>query len=438
MRAVARAIGWIVAYVLLALMPLLIAVLGERPAPRGLLVETGAMLGLLGLGVLAMQLVISGRHRWFAGVAGQDNELQFHRQTGLFGWLLVLAHPLAMILGEREFIAYLDPREGLLRAASLYFVVLATTALVVTSLWRVQLGLQYEWWRALHAVLALLVVSAGLGHALLVDQYTAGFATKVLFVALIGAALFLLIETRLLRPWRMQRRPWEVVLAADAPGDVTRLVLKARGHDGMKFKPGQFAWLTLGPTPFSLQQHPFSMSSPATERRRLEFTARHSGDFTCSLADVEPGTTAWLEGPYGIFTIDPTSGRRAVFIAGGIGITPIMSMLRSCAARGCRQKMWLIYACDKEDEVIFGKEIDALAGEMPLEVTYVISDPSDAWTGETGYVDAKLLDRLLPEDDGEINYFVCGPPPMMDQVEPALRARGVAPARLFSERFNLV
>ncbi|HEX7719583.1 MAG TPA: ferric reductase-like transmembrane domain-containing protein, partial [Woeseiaceae bacterium] len=207
-------------YAALVLAPMLIVVIGDRPAPRNLLVESGAMLGLLGLGILSMQLVISGRHRWFAGSLGQDNVLQFHRQLGIFGWLLVLAHPLCMLFGNPEYLAFLDPREGWVRAISLYLLFLATTALILSSFWRLRFELQYEWWRAIHAALALLVVSGGLGHALMADHYTAGWLTKALLGALIGLPLLLLLETRLVRPLRLRRRPWKVATVEQRSGDV--------------------------------------------------------------------------------------------------------------------------------------------------------------------------------------------------------------------------
>ncbi len=425
-------------YTALVLTPMLIVVLGHRPEPRNLLVESGAMLGLLGLGVLAMQLVISGRHRWFAGKLGLDNVLQYHRQVGIFGWLLVLAHPLCMLLGNPEYLAFLDPREGWLRAISLYLVLLASTALILTSLWRERFGLQYEWWRAIHAALALLVVTGGLGHALMADHYTGGWLTKALLGGLIGVPLLLLLETRLIRPWRMSQRPWKVTAVEPRAGDVTRLALQADGHAGMQFLPGQFVWLTVGETPFTLQQHPFSMTSPATEPDRIELAIKPLGDFSRSVADVACGTQAWLEGPYGTFSIDASSGRRAVFIAGGIGVTPMISMLRTCLDRGCDQPMWLVDANNKESEIIFRDEIDSLAQRMSLQIVHVLVDPPPGWHGETGYVDEAMLEKVLPPDADDIDYFVCGPPPMMDSVEPALRARGVAANRLISERFELV
>lgn len=434
----AKVLGWMILYIGLVLVPMMLALGIDRPPARSFLVELGALLGLLGIGVLGMQLVISGRHPWFAGAIGQDNLLQFHRQIGIFAWLLVLAHPLTLFIGDPAFLAYLNPSEDFMRAASLIFVLVATSLLVASSLWRVGMKLQYEWWRALHGVLSLLVVAAGLGHALLVDHYTGDLLTKVAIAAFIGGTLYLLLESRLLRPWRLKRTPWEIVEVHQEPGDATRLVLEAQGHWGMSFKPGQYAWITLGDTPFSLQQHPFSIDSDATRPHRLEFTAKHAGDFTNSLKDVKPGTRAWVEGPYGVFSIDPSAGRRAVFIAGGVGITPIMSMLRSCRALDFEPRMLLIYANQDYDSILFRESLERLSQDLSLEVVHVLQEPPEDWEGESGLVDADLLERILPEEDGEIDYFVCGPPPMMDQVEPALRKRGVSVKNLYSERFNLV
>jgi len=417
---------------------MLIAVSGDRPAPRNLFVESGAMLGLLGLGVLAMQLVISGRHRWFAGRLGQDNLLQFHRQVGIFGWLLVLSHPLCMIIGSPVYLAFLDPRAGWIRAFTLYLLLLAATTLIVTTLWRRRFHLQYEWWRAVHAVLALVVVAGGLGHALMADHYTAGWVTKALLGGVVVVPLLLLLETRLFRPWRLGRRPWRVQLVEQRSGGVTRLELRPEGHPGMQFNPGQFAWLTLGPSPYTLQQHPFSIASAATEPERIELAIKPLGDFSASVADVACGTHAWLEGPYGTFSFDVTSGRRAVFVAGGTGITPMISMLRTCRAKGCPQPLWLVDANNEQGDIIFRNEIESLAQTLALRIVHVLLEPPPGWQGETGFVDEALLDRVLPPDAADIDYFVCGPPPMMNLVEPALRARGVTADRLHSERFELV
>lgn len=435
-----KLLAWLLAWMALCLLPLCAVWLGERPPPRGLLVEAGAMLGLLGLGMLAMQCVLTGRHRWFARGVGQDNLLQFHRRTGVAAWAIVLAHPVLLMAGDPAFLAWLDPTEDALRAAGVWSLALATTALIVGSLWRVSLKLRYEAWRTAHAVLSLLVVAGGLGHALMGQHHSAGLPAQLLLGVVVGVPLALLLESRLYRPFRLARRPWRVAAVEACRADSTRLVLEADGHDGLAFLPGQYAWLTLGDSPHALQQHPFSMASSPTDPGRVEFIAKQVGDFTESLPDVAPGTRAFLEGPYGIFSMDVDAARRAVFVAGGIGITPILSMLRACRDRGHTQPMWLVYGNQDEGDIIARETLETLATTLRLTIVHVLSnvDDADDWDGETGYVDGDLLARHLPEDADDIDYFVCGPTPLMDTVEPALRARGVHALRLHSERFDLV
>lgn len=430
--------GWIAVYFFLTLLPMGLALAFDRPSARSFGIELGVMLGLLGLGVLAMQLVISGRHPWFARGVGQDNLLQFHRQMGIFAWLLVLAHPLTLLLAEPDFLHYLHPGDELLRALTLSAVLVATTLLIVTSLWRVTLKLQYEWWRALHGLLSLFVVSAGLGHALMVSHYTAGWPVRIALTVAIAAALLLLIDSRLLRPWRLKGKPWLVTEAEAIDGDATRLVLEADKHAGIRFAPGQYAWITLGDSPFSLQQHPFSIHSDAHNPSHLEFTAKHAGDFTQSLSEVKTGTRAWVEGPYGVFTMNPASHRDAVIVAGGVGITPIISMLRSCAAEKSDKQFLLLYANKDRDSVLFWDELQSLTEQLNLKVVHVLEDAPEDWNGEEGMIDGDLLDKYLDKVSDTTDYYVCGPPPLMDAVETALRDRRVPIDQINSERFNLV
>lgn len=431
-------LGWLLLWCAAALLPMAIALAGNPPAVRDRIVEAGAMLGLLGLGVLAAQALTSGRQRWFARGLGQDDVLQFHRQTGLLGWGLVLAHPLTMILGDARFLDYLDPREDWLRATPLWIALLATTWLAATSLWRLSFGLQYEHWRLLHGVLALAVVGIGLGHALMVDHYTGPIWKKLALGLVVGASLWAVVENRLLRPRRLARRPWTVHDVATARDGSHRLRLQPAGHDGLAFRPGQYAWLTLGDSPWRLQQHPFSISSSA-DAALLEFTIKPLGDFTRRIGTVVPGTRAFVEGPYGEFVYLPDRcPDGAVLIAGGVGITPIMSMLRTARDRGATAPLWLVYGNPDWDAVLFRDELAALAEELPLTLIHVIETPPADWRGETGRIDGALLDRCLPARLATLPVYLCGPDALANAVEPELAARGVPADRLYSERFDLV
>ncbi|WP_302138906.1 ferredoxin reductase family protein [Halomonas alkalicola] len=432
-----RALGWGAIYLVLALLPVAGVVAFSPAEGRGFGVELGTLLGLLALVVMALQALVSGRHRWFGEALGFDNLLQFHRRMGHFALLLVVAHPLVMLASRPAWLDYLDPRDDTLRALALIGLLLATLLLVVTSLWRQACGLSYERWRALHGLLAVAVVGGGLGHALMVGHVTRGLPGWLLG-GLVGASLLLVAQSRLLRPWRLRRRPWQVVEASPARGDATTLVLAPVGGHRLAFAPGQFAWITLGDTPFRLQQHPFSIASSAARPERLAFTIKRLGDFTATLPEVPAGTRAFVEGPYGAFLPDAGNPSGAVLIAGGIGVTPVMSILRTFADRGESLPLWLIYANPTWEEATFREELDALAERLDLEVIHVLDEPPEGWQGERGKVDRELLSRCLPADDGRRDYFICGPDPLMDAAEGALIELGVAPTRLHSDRFDMV
>lgn len=434
----ARAGLWACLYAALALLPLVVVALGERPAARHFALEAGAGLGFVGMALMALQFVLTGRFRRFGRGFGIDNQLQFHRHMGLVGFAFVLAHPVVLLVHDGGYLAFFDPTVNLPRALALTAVIGAMGLLVGTSLWRKALRIPYEWWHVGHGLLALLVVGVGTVHILQVGHHVSSPWEQVLWVAMTGAVVGLFGYRRLYRPWRLGRTPWEIVEVRPERGRCWTLRLEPRGHAGLAFEPGQFCWLTVGRTPFSLEQHPFSLSSSATEPGAIEVTVKELGDFTRTVADLAPGTTAFVEGPYGAFTLDPEGEDAAVFVAGGVGITPVMSILRTLAARGERGQYLLFYAGRDLDTMLFRDEIEALADAIGLRVVHVLESPPPGWEGETGFVRAEVLDRHLPEPARTAAYYVCGPGPMMDVVETALVARGIERRRILSERFEIV
>ncbi len=429
---------WSIAYLAIATLPLVIALLGQVPQGRGFFLELGAGLGIVGFSMLVMQFVSTSRFQWVAPYFGTDAQIQFHRATGILAVAFVLAHPLVLFTCNSKYLEYLDPRSNLPRALFLSTATVALLLLVVLPLWRISLGLSYEWWRITHGGLALVVILVGLAHGLQVGHYVSGVEKQTLWVAGGGIAVLLLLQTRLFKPWFVRKRPWQIVDIRSDSHDVYHVVLEPDGHEGMAFRAGQYAWLTIGNTPFALQQHPFSFASSDRASSRLEFGIKETGDFTATIKDLRPGERAFLEGPYGRFTLDPAAAG-AAFVVGGIGVTPALSILRSCRDRNDRRPMLLIYANDRLEDVAFRDVLDQLAQGMNLNVVHVLESPPHGWQGETGLVTPGLLDRHLSScQKQDWQYFVCGPPPMMDAVERALLDQGVPLWRLVSERFDLV
>jgi predicted ferric reductase len=433
------AVFWIGIYLLITLLPLLVLLFYAPSKNRGLWTEFSVALGFIGLAMIALQFALTARINRIEASYGVDIILQFHRYISLVAFGLILIHPLILFVTEPETLQLLNILEAPWRAR---YAVASTTALivlVVTSIWRKPLKIPYEPWRILHGILAVAIVALGLAHALGVSYYLSLFWKSILWSAIALSALWLLIYVRLIKPWFMTKKPYLVEEVIPQQGNVWKLVLRSRGHQGMQFQPGQFAWITLDISPFRMREHPFSMSSSAVRPERLEFGIKALGDFTNIIKNVKPGTKAYLDGPYGVFTTDRyLNSGGFVLIAGGIGITPMMSMLVTAAERQDNRPFLLIYASKTWSDITFREELEKLKTQLDLTIVHVIKEPPEDWQEETGYVDRQLLIKYVPRNRGSRNYFICAAPVMMNAVEAALHDLKVPVTNVHLEHFNLV
>jgi len=363
----------------------------------------------------------------------------FYGALVLIAVTLVVIHPLIlMATGSEKLAAPESLRDVPLGAVFALLSIGALAMLVVMALWRARLGISYEFWHATHILLALVAVGGGLLHMVGWGFYLADPVKRALWI---GMAIFwvaLLAYVRIVKPLFMLRRPYRVAAVRHERGDTTTLVMRPEGHAGFRFRPGQFGWLTLWGSPFRITGHPFSFSSSAEALDgRVEMTIRNLGDFTRGIAQVPVGQRVYLDGPYGAFTIGNPADMH-VLIAGGIGITPMMSMIRTLADRGDKRPLILLYGGKDWESLTFREELDALAKRIDLTVVYVLSQPPDGWTGERGYIDAALFKRHLPPRYADHEYFICGPDVMMDAIEAALGAMQVPLAKYHSERYSFV
>ncbi len=436
---VAIAAFWIGVYLLITLLPLLVLLFYSPPEGRGFWNEFSVALGFIGLAMMALQFALTARINCVEASYGIDIILQFHRYTSIVAFGLIVIHPLILFVTEPETLQLLNILEAPWRAR---FAVASTTALillVVTSIWRKPLKIPYESWRILHGILAIAIITSGLAHTIGVGYYLSLFWKNALWDAIALFALWLLIYVRVVKPWFMTKKPYLVEEVIPQRGDVWTLALRARGHEGVNFEPGQFAWITLDISPFRLREHPFSMSSSALKSERLEFSIKALGDFTKHIKNVRPGTKAYLDGPYGVFTTDRYQDSAGfILIAGGIGITPMMSMLVTAAERQDDRPFLLIYASKTWSDVTFREELNELKSQLDLTIVHVIKEPLEDWQGETGYIDRELLEKYIPLRRGSRQYFICAAPVMMNAVETALHKLEVPVTNVHMEHFKLV
>ncbi len=430
---------WGAAYMVMAVLPLPLALWRHADTGRGFWIEFGVALGFVGLAMMGLQFALTARFRWVGRGLGLDDMMQVHRQAGILAVVFVLAHPVILLVAHPPFVAFLDPRVNAPRTLALSLAVVALILLVFLPLWRRRLGIPYEWWRLTHAGLAAIALLIGLAHVLMVGHYVSGVFKPAVWIAMTGGALVFLAHTRIWGPISTRRRPWRVAEVRPEVERVWTVALHAEGHEGLRFLPGQFVWISLSRSPLSLQQHPFTVASSAEVPERVELTIKELGDFTSRIGEVEPGTEAFLEGPYGAFSPDGTGAEALVFVVGGIGVTPAMSALRTMRDRGDTRRVVVVYGADTLEKVVFREELESLAESSDLDVRLILDNPPEGWEGDRGPISPDHLQSALDAaGDGEVHVFICGPELMMDAVESEVANLGHPRGQVHAERFNLV
>jgi predicted ferric reductase len=157
----------------------------------------------------------------------------------------------------------------------------------------------------------------------------------------------------------------------------------------------------------------------------LRITVKNLGDHSASLARVQAGTRVVAEGPYGIFTVIRSSGKRVVLIGGGVGIAPLRSILQEFTAD---TQIDLIYRVVRDEELILKKEIDSLITGKQIRVHYLVGEPQQF------QMRPEDLLKLVP-DMALCNVYLCGPPGLARVVRHSIEALGVPNANFHYEAF---
>jgi len=291
-----------------------------------------------------------------------------------------------------------------------------------------KLHITYEVWKNIH-VLNYIVLPVALLHFFL--SLRQGPLLYYLWLFLV-AAFAAIIFYRLARIYHIRKNPFKVVEVQQEALDIWSLRLSG---NTFSYKPGQFLMIQMLRSGKLSSAHPFTISSSPTQEH-ISITPKELGDFTSTIKNTRKGDLAFIDAPYGVFSFLNYDCDEVVFIAGGIGITPFISMLRYIFDKQLQKKVTLFWANKNEDNLCFQEELAKIQQEMPdFKAILVMSGQKD-WPGEQGRVNAKLLQKYLADLPGK-NFFVCGPPGMSRAVQGELLALNVPGHRIHFEVFEL-
>ncbi len=427
------------AYLLLIFLPLLVMFLFPMPSGRQSWRDISVMLGFVGLAMAGVQFVPTARLPFLADVFDLDNLYRVHHLLSVLSVVLVFLHPVILLIYNPNTLLLLNFFTAPWRAQAGILGLLGLILIAITSVLRKEIRLGYNAWHGVHDLLALGIAVFALIHIVKVNYYFSAPAMRAAWVveALIWIAMT--IYLRVVKPLQMKAAPYTVAkVTAEAPGTWS-LALKPVGHAGMAFKAGQVAWLNINTSPFTLHRNPFSLAGSARKPGELQFAIKNLGDFSASIGSLKGGETVYVDGPYGTLSLDWESPRAGmVLLAGGIGIAPVMSILRTLADDGDKRPLFCFYGNYDESNIPFEKELDQLKKKLNLTLVHVLEKPSKQYKGEKGYISRELLEREIPSDlRHKLHYFICGPVPMIHAMERILQAMQVPHKHVTSEKYEM-
>ncbi len=207
------------------------------------------------------------------------------------------------------------------------------------------------------------------------------------------------------------KKPYTIVNLYPTCRDVDILELKATDNATLDFDPGMFVMLVYkDPTTGVEISRAFSLAS-SPNSPTLDFAiAMIHGQFTSKLDVAKAGDMLYVTGPYGQFKFDPNKDKKVLFIAGGTGVAPFISMLRMIKERNLSIDVDLLYSIKHPDEIVLKDELESYMKDMGMKMTITVTrdDGIGSWSGERGHIDANMIQKYSP-DLLERGAYICGP-----------------------------
>jgi len=194
------------------------------------------------------------------------------------------------------------------------------------------------------------------------------------------------------------------------------------------FESGQFALCSI----LGIGEAPFAISSSPTRRENLEIAIRRVGKLTNAMHRLGVGAEIGFRGPYGNgFTLDLLQGKNLVFIAGGIGLSPLRSLIWNVIDnRDKYKKIDIIYGARTPADLCFTYDLDTWEQDKTVDLVTTIDREHEDWTGRVGLV-PMVLEQVAPSPDNTV-AIVCGPPIMIRFTFPALEKLGFTPEQMIT------
>lgn len=387
----------------------------------------GQLFGLVGMTLFSINLILAGRFKFLDKYfGGLDKVYKYHSKIGSLAFSFILFHPIFLVVKLLSIS---------ITEASLFFVpflnmpitwgIISLFLMIILICLTFYVKLKYNVWKMSHkfmtvafffGILHTLTISSDVSRNGLLNWY-------ILTLAFIGLGVS--IHQAFLSKFLAKKFKYKVKSVNMLNGDIVEVEMEPQ-NDKMTFKAGQFAFFVFKDKWVSSESHPFSISSGSKENG-LKITVKNLGDYTSVLKNLEINDEVVIDGPYGNFSYDTVPSKSQIWIAGGIGITPFLSMAKSIDKD---YSVDLYYSVKEDKEAIYLKSLQELSQKIS---TFKFN----LWVSkDKGYLNG---DSILSMSNGldSKDIFLCGPLTFMESLKKQFLSLGVNSNKIHYENFSL-
>lgn len=362
--------------------------------------------------VFAANFLMATRAKWVEKIfGGLDKMYMIHRRSGIIALILLIAH---FVIVPRDLVAF-----NVGKPLGFYALILILIGVVLSAVPFFKKKLPYHKWIKIHKLMGLFYVMAvihgAMVHSLIKElpltrAYVFGMAIIGIGAWFYRAFLYGIFNKSL---------DYEVTSVNDLGNQITEIHLQNIGK-ALKFNAGQFAFFTF-PAISRKEQHPYTISSHPLDNT-LRITVKDLGDYTSKIRSLNIGDAAKIEGPFGLFNSKYAKEKEQIWIAGGIGITPFLSLSKDIYLNNVK-----LYCCVKnKDEAVHIKEL-AETSSNSASFEFIIWDSE-----EKGHL---KVDKLGVSELKSKAFLICGPEALKQSIIKQLTANGVNRDSIYDEEF---
>jgi len=416
-------LGWLI-IIFLSLLPTVFWYFSKPISARFIssattLTSLGQITGLVGMAMFALTLILSSRLKFLENYFGGLNRVYIaHHIFGSIAFILLLFHPL-ILAGKFAQVSIRSAALFLLPNSDwpINFGIIALFLMMIFLVLTFFAKLPYQIWKFSHKFLGLAFFFAALHSFFIPSDISQDPILRIYIITLAGIGIIAFTYRAVLTKFFVRYFEYSVEEVKILAENVVEITMSPKGKR-INFTPGQFVFVSFVDNNISAESNPFSISSAVSEKN-LRLTIKSLGDYTSQLRNLKAGALAKIEGPFGKFSNQDVKNKNQIWIAGGIGITPFLSMVKSL--ENAEYKIDLYYCVNNEKETIFFEDFRII----PF------------YSEKQGLINAGFIQKI----SGDLfrkEIFLCGPPAMMKGLREQFLKLKVSRKNIHSEEFQLL